>query len=195
VPLVRVQEIEQGLVKRVLDIGAEGILVPQVRGPEDVARAVAFAKYPPEGVRGIGAERATRWGMAIPSYTRVANRNTLVIPIIETVEAADSLEAILAVPGVDALFFGPYDYAASAGFLGVWNAPAVMPRILAMARAARARGVPCGILTPGEPEARLRRRQGFQLLALGFDTMLLIRGVERMLAAAGRPLRPEAWHD
>lgn len=196
-PLVRIQEIEQGLIKRVLDIGAEGILVPMVRSAEDVERAVKFAKYPPVGVRGIGAERATHWGMRIPSYTRGANRNTIVVPIIETVEAAKCFDEILEVPGVDAIFFGPYDFAASAGQLGVWSAPTVMPQILAMEKRARAAGIPCGILTANENEARLRRRQGFRMLAIAFDTMLVIRGVRRMMAALGQPLSSgvsKVWH-
>src|SRR5215472_6059292 len=83
--LVRIQEIEQGLIKRVLDIGAEGILVPQVTSAAEVEQAVRFAKYPPRGVRGVGGERATTWGMQLRTATRSADQETLVIPLMETV--------------------------------------------------------------------------------------------------------------
>jgi 2-dehydro-3-deoxyglucarate aldolase len=193
-PLVRIQEIEQGLIKRVLDLGAEGILVPQVRNAGDVAQAVRFAKYPPQGVRGIGAERATRWGQDIPARVRRANRETLVIPIIECVEAADDFEDILDVPGVDALFFGPHDFAASAGHPGVWNHPDVIDRILKLKKRADARGIPCGILSFGKDEGRLRKRQGFRMLAIGIDTVLMIRAAEAMMTALGRPVPPSVWN-
>lgn len=192
-PLVRVQEVEQGLIKRVLDIGAAGILVPQVRSADEVARAVRFAKYPPEGVRGIGAERATRWGMGIRSHVRVANRKTLVIPIVECVEAMEDFPAILGVRGVDAIFFGPHDLAASMGFPGVWNHPEVIRRILAMRKSAARRGVPCGILAPSVQETKLRGRQGFRMIALGIDSLLMIGALADRLAALGRRVPPSAW--
>lgn len=193
-PLVRIQEIEQGLIKRVLDIGAEGILVPQVRTAEEVARAVAFAKYPPQGVRGIGAERSTRWGMGIPHHVRTANARTLVIPIVENVRAVENFREILSVPGIDAIFFGPHDLAASAGHPGEWANPKVMRSILEMRRRAARRGIPCGILAASAAEARLRRKQGFHMIGIGIDSVLLIRAAQEMLAALGRPVRKEAWH-
>src|SRR5262245_33103135 len=124
-PLVRIQEIEQGLIKRMLDIGAAGLLVPQITCASEVEQAVRFAKYPPQGIRGVGGERATHWGMQLADYTRVANDEVMVIPLIETVAAGESIDAILAVPGVDAIYFGPADYSASAGFLGQWEGPGV----------------------------------------------------------------------
>jgi len=192
-PLVRVQEVEQGLIKRVLDVGAAGILVPQVQGAEEVARAVRFAKYPPDGIRGIGAERATKWGMGIPSRVRTANRRTLVIPIVECVEASDDFPAILDVRGVDAVFFGPHDLAASMGHPGIWNHPQVWKRILSMRKAAEERRIPCGILAFGAQEARLRERQGFRMIALGIDSVLMIHALGQTLSALGRPVPRAAW--
>ena len=116
-PLVRIQEIEQGIIKRVLDIGAAGIVVPQVHTPDEAERAVRFAKYPPWGLRGVGAARATHWGMGLKSDTLIANSETLVIPIMETVSAGQNVEEICDIPGVDAIFFGPADYSASSGAL------------------------------------------------------------------------------
>src|SRR5262249_17868106 len=94
-PLVRIPEIQQAAIKRVLDIGAAGSLVPQGTGREEVERAVRFAKYPPRGVRGIGGERATQWGMRVKENTARANAETMVIPLMEDVRAGEAIEAIL----------------------------------------------------------------------------------------------------
>lgn len=181
VPLVRIQEIEQGLIKRVLDLGAGGILVPQVYSPEEVERAIRFAKYPPWGVRGVGGERATRWGLGLKSDTLIANSETLVIPLMETVSAGQCIEEICDIPGVDAIQFGPADYSASAGALGEWEGPGVAEQLLDIKNRIRARGLPCGILCRDSDDLVRRRNQGFQLLGLSTDTGLLIRGLQNSL--------------
>ena len=193
--LVRIQEIEEGLIKRVLDIGAQGLIIPQVRSAADVARAVRFAKYPPMGVRGIGAERATRWALGIEGSVPSANQNTLIIPLIENVEAVADIEAILEVPGIDALFFGPHDLSASAGHPGAWDHPEVARDILRIRALAEARGLPGGILAAGPEEGRRRLEQGFNMLAVGIDTILLVRSAQAMMEALGRPVPGEAWNE
>src|SRR5580704_4170211 len=85
VALVRVAELNAALIKRVLDIGADGVVVPWVESAEQLRQAVAFSRYPPEGTRGIGAERATAWGQCLAEHTAEANDHVLVVPIIETV--------------------------------------------------------------------------------------------------------------
>lgn len=174
-PLVRVPGVEQGAIKRVLDLGAHGVIVPQVQGADEAERAVAFAKYPPRGVRGVGGERATQWGLGLRSQTHAADRETQVLPLIETVAAEAALDAILAVPGVDAVFLGPADFSASAGFLGEWEGPGVAARLLAVKDRARARGLPCGVMAADVDDALRRRLQGFQMIGIGSDTGLLIR--------------------
>jgi len=191
--LVRIQEIEQGLIKRVLDIGAEGIIVPQVTGTADVEQAVRFAKYPPWGIRGVGGERATHWGLGLKSYTRSADRETLVIPLIETVAAARDIDNILAVAGVDAIFLGPADFSASSGFLGEWEGPGVAEQLLLIKDKARERGLACGVMATDVKNAVTRREQGFRMIGLGADTGLLIRAlVEGMTALGEGPRSPEA---
>jgi 2-keto-3-deoxy-L-rhamnonate aldolase RhmA len=184
-PLVRIQEIEQGLIKRVLDLGAQGILAPQVRTAAEVELAVRFAKYPPWGVRGVGGERATGWGRTLRSSTASANEETLVIPLIETVEAGAAFGAILEVPGVDALFFGPADYSASAGYLGEWEGPGVAERLLELRKQAGERGIPCGVMSTSIRNAQERRDQGFRMVSIGPDTGLLIRAAVEALEALG----------
>jgi 2-keto-3-deoxy-L-rhamnonate aldolase RhmA len=186
-PLVRIPEVSQGTIKRVLDLGALGIIVPQVTSAEEVERAVRFAKYPPRGVRGVGGERATRWGLGLKEMTRAADRETMVVPLLETVPAGDAIDAILDVPGVDAIFFGPADYSASAGHLGEWEGPGVAERLLALQGKILARGVPCGIMATDIPNALLRREQGFQMIGLASDTGFLVRGSLAALEAMGQP--------
>jgi 2-keto-3-deoxy-L-rhamnonate aldolase RhmA len=182
-PLVRIAEVQQGLIKRVLDIGAAGIIVPQVYGADEVARAVRFAKYPPVGVRGVGGERATSWSMRLAESTRAANEQTMVIPLIETVEAYNSLDAIISTPGVDALFIGPADLSSSAGHLGQWEGPGVAEMVLAIKDRAAARGLSCGIMAKGLDNARMRRDQGFRMIGVASDTGLIIRGAQEALKA------------
>lgn len=186
-PLVRIPEIEEGTFKRVLDLGAEGILVPMIRSAEEVKRAVRFAKYPPEGIRGIAVERASQWGLGLQDYLAKANRETLVIPMVENVQAADDFDAILDVPGVDAIFFGPFDFAASMGKLGAWNHPEVWSRIETMRKKAQVRGVPLGIVAPNAADARRRIDEGYRMIAVGFDAIFLTRAIGEMLKALGRP--------
>src|SRR5437773_8727408 len=85
VVLVRIAELNGALIKRALDIGADGIVIPWIETFEQLQQALAFATYPPEGVRGIGAERATAWGQGFAQHTAEANEHVLIVPIIETV--------------------------------------------------------------------------------------------------------------
>jgi 2-keto-3-deoxy-L-rhamnonate aldolase RhmA len=184
--LVRIQEIEQGLIKRVLDLGAQGIVVPQVTSAADVELAVRFAKYPPWGIRGVGGERSTRWSQSLVSATRQANEETLVIPIVETVAAAAAIDDILDVKGIDALFFGPADLSASSGYVGQWEGPGVAAEILRLKDKIVERGIACGLMATDVRNSLLRREQGFRLIGVGSDTGLVIRAAREGLLALGR---------
>ncbi|MSO21691.1 MAG: hypothetical protein EXQ58_00245 [Acidobacteria bacterium] len=190
--LVRVQEIEQGLIKRVLDLGAHGIIVPQIRNAEEVEQAVRFAKYPPRGIRGVGGERSTLWGKGL-SGVRTANENTLVIPLIETVDAAKNLESIMQVPDVDAFFLGPADFSASAGYPGEWEGPGVAEELLRIRDCLAERKCPCGVMAVDSGNGKLRIKQGFQMIGLGSDCALLIRAVTEMMDGMGQKVDSSAW--
>jgi 2-keto-3-deoxy-L-rhamnonate aldolase RhmA len=191
--LVRIAEIQEGLIKRIMDIGADGIVVPQVRTAEQVATAVRYAKYPPDGLRGIGAERATRWGQGIEQCVPRANKNSLVVPMMETVDAGESIDAILDVPGVDAMFFGGHDYSADSGYPGTASEPPVVEKLMAVQQRIRARQVPCGIVAFEKEDIQRRVDEGFRMIGLGFDTTLIIQAMSQALAAAGRPVPQSAW--
>jgi 2-keto-3-deoxy-L-rhamnonate aldolase RhmA len=182
-PLVRIPEISPGIIKRVLDLGAHGIIVPQVTSAAEVATAVRYAKYPRQGTRGVGGDRATLWGLGLQSQTAIANNETMVIPLIETLAAGQDLAAILATPGVDAIYLGPADYSAAAGFLGQWEGPGVAEKLGGFKDLARSRGLASGIMATSLDDAKRRRDEGFQMIGLGADTGLLIRALREATEA------------
>nr|MBA3846622.1 2-dehydro-3-deoxyglucarate aldolase [Planctomycetota bacterium] len=181
--LVRVTEIGVGPIKRALDMGAHGVVLPLVRGRGDVEAGFAHGRYPPLGRRGVGGERSVKWGLGFDEYLACANEELLIIPLIETREAVEDIDAILAVPGLEAIFFGPADLSASYGHLGAWEGPSVAERILAVTAKARARGIAAGVVGRSQADMDLRRRQGFQMIAHGSECGLLIRALGASIEA------------
>jgi 2-keto-3-deoxy-L-rhamnonate aldolase RhmA len=192
VALVRVAELERGLFKRVLDIGADGVVVPWVETEEQLRRAVAFASYPPEGVRGIGAERATAWGECLLEHTGEANGHVLVVPILETVRAVREVARLSQVDGAEIFFFGPADLSASAGHRGQWEGPGVAEDILAMKETLRKAGKHCGVMATSTANLGERFEQGFRMLGLGMDSGLLLRSLHEALRTVGRDRKIQA---
>lgn len=180
--LVRIPELGEGAIKRALDLGAHGVIVPQVRDAADVQAAVRHVKYPPWGTRGVGGERTVSWGLRFEEYLSCANDETMVVPLVEHIDAAANLDEMLEVPGVDAIFLGPADFSSSAGHLGQWEGPGVAEALLKIRSQCEARGIPCGVMATSDENAVLRRDQGFRLVGLGSDTGLLIRAAKRGLA-------------
>lgn len=186
VVLVRVAENNAALIKRALDVGADGVVVPWVETPAQIEAAVAAATYPPKGIRGIGAERATCWGQCFIEHTAEADANVLVVPIIETVTAVKNIAQLAAVKGADCFFFGPADLSSTAGFPGKWEGPGVAELIIQAKDALRAAGKHCGVIATDEANLTKRREQGFGMLGLGLDAGLLIRSLHRVLDSQGR---------
>jgi 2-keto-3-deoxy-L-rhamnonate aldolase RhmA len=145
-----------------------------------------YALYPPRGRRGVGGERAVRWGLRYQEYLEEANTEILVIPLIETAEAAASVHSILEVPGLEAIFMGPADLSATSGYLGAWEGPGVAGQILNIAAAAASRGIVAGIVSRGHEDAQRRRDQGFKMISLGSDMGLFIEATRTALHAVGR---------
>lgn len=186
VALVRIAELNGGLIKRALDIGADGVVIPWVESKEQLEQAVRFARYPTEGVRGIGAERATAWGQALAEHTAEANDNVFVVPIIETLKGRDNLTPMCGVENVELFWFGPADYSASAGHRGQWEGPGVANEILWMKETLRRAGKHCGVVATSDADVQLRLEQGFRAIGLGMDAGLLLRSLRSSLAAVGR---------
>jgi len=186
VALVRIAELDRGLIKRALDIGADGVVVPWMETEDQLRQAVAFARYPPEGCRGIGAERATGWGECLAEHTVEANDHVLVVPIIESVAAVGAVPRMCQVEGVEILFFGPADFSATAGFRGQWEGPGVSRQLLALKDTIRLAGKYCGVVATSTANLTERFDQGFRMLALGLDGPLLLRSLHESLAAVNR---------
>ena len=181
-PVVRVPWNDMVAIKRVLDVGAQSLLVPYVSTPQEAAAAVSYLRYPPGGVRGVaGTTRATRFGR-IKDYARRAAQELCLLVQVETAQALDNIEAICAVPGIDGVFIGPADLHASLGYPGEIANPAVKPRIDEAIRRIRAAGKAPGILTPSEADARHWLQCGALFVAVGADVGILARGAEALAA-------------
>ncbi|MCC6868014.1 MAG: 2-dehydro-3-deoxyglucarate aldolase [Burkholderiales bacterium] len=182
-PVVRVPWNDTVSVKRVLDAGAPTLLFPFIQNAEEAARAVAATRYPPEGVRGMaGMSRASRFGTT-PDFLRGANATIGVVVQLETPQAIANLEAIAAVPGIDALFVGPGDLSGSMGLPGQPTHADVMAAMADAARRARAVGKPIGSVG-GTPEVVARYREiGYDYVAIASDLGLLMRAAQGAVQA------------
>lgn len=190
VVLVRLMERSTGLTKRALDIGADGIVIPWVSTAEELETAVSDARYPPEGRRGIGGERATVWGQCCVEHTSEANENVLVIPLIENVAAIPHVPAMCEVDGTDVIFFGPNDFSATAGYRGAWEGPGVAEQILQLKDTIRAAGKHAGLMTTGVDNLLQRREQGFHMMGIGSDCGMLLRSTHQALQTVDRDRMP-----
>jgi len=171
--VVRMSWNDMVQAKRYLDIGAQTLLIPFVQSAEEAARAVSHVRYPPEGVRGVATmHRANRYGR-IPDYLARAAGQICLLAQIETLSALERLEEIAAVDGLDGIFIGPSDLAASMGHLGRPGEAAVRAAILAVPERLRASGKPAGILSPLEADARRNIEAGYVFVAVGSDLALL----------------------
>jgi 2-keto-3-deoxy-L-rhamnonate aldolase RhmA/quercetin dioxygenase-like cupin family protein len=186
VALVRLAELNGGLIKRALDIGADGVVIPWIETAEQLKQAVEFARYPLEGLRGIGAERATCWGQCLPEHTAEANEHVLVVPIVETVRGAKNIAQLTQVEGVELFYFGPADFSSTAGHRGQWEGPGVAEQILACKDAIRRAGKHCGLIATSHENLLERRAQGFRMLGVGLDAAVLARALKQTLAVVGR---------
>jgi 4-hydroxy-2-oxoheptanedioate aldolase len=171
---------DEVLIKRLLDIGAQTLLIPMVNCAQDAERAVASMRYPPKGIRGVSSvTRATRFGR-VKDYDSAAETELCLIVQVETVEALNHIEAIAAVDGVDAIFVGPADLAASMGYLGKPDNPEVCAAVLDAIRRIRKAGLPAGLLTPDADFARACIAAGSVFTAVGVDAALLARASDRL---------------
>lgn len=179
--LVRVAGGETAWVKKVIDSGAGGVLLPRASNVEEVARFVADCRYPPEGMRGFGPRRASDYGRnGGPDYHRLANESLFVAMQVETTEALDCLDEIAALPGLDSLAIGPYDLSGAMGRLGDMDHPEILAELARVVEAARRAGIYCGAGS-GSDSAFNRRlvEMGFQWIQAGSDfSCVLERGVQ-----------------
>ena len=179
--LVRVPSCDAVQIAKVLDLGADGIIVPQVNTPQQAADAARFARYPPEGVRGVGLARAQGYGLKFREYVDSANREISVVVQAEHATAVDNIEAIVRVPGVDAVLLGPYDLSASLGKMGQVDAPEVVAAIAQVTEACRAAEMPLGYFGVSAAAVKPYVDRGYTLIVAGVDTTLLAGAARGLL--------------
>ena len=186
-PIVRLPSVEaavDGGCKRALDSGAQGVMIPDVRTPEDVERAVRAAKFPPAGERGVaGTTRANGYGAAFDEYVDRANDETLVAVQLESREAIERADELLAVDGVDVAFVGENDLSASLGHPGETDRPDVVEVVEAAFDAARANDVHPGVAGRTPEDVADRAARGFRFFLLGADLKFVREGLDAFFSA------------
>lgn len=182
--LVRPAEGDPVRIKRLLDIGVRNLLVPMVNTAEQARLLAASVEFPPKGIRGVSSQtRGGDWGRR-PGYLGSAREEICLIAQIESAEAVANAAAIAATDGIDAIFVGPADLAASLGYPGQTRHPAVAEQVAEVVRVVRAAGKPLGTLTRDLDAARAYAADGFTFIGVGTDTNLLARSFADLRAAA-----------
>ena len=187
-PVARLPVNDPVWIHRVLDAGARGLIIPMVKTAAEAEAAVCEAKYPPRGVRGFGYSRANMHGMDFDRYIKTANDDIAMVMQIEHKDALANLDAILAVPDVDALFIGPLDLSGSMGITGQLQHPDMVAALATYRSACAAHGTTAGthIVRPTAESIATAIDEGYTLIALGVDVVFLDQGVTAALRAAGR---------
>lgn len=179
--MVRVACLDTVLIKQYLDVGVQNLLVPMVSNALQARAAVAAMRYPPAGVRGVGAalSRVSEWGR-VPDYLARAQDLLSLTVQIETAEAVDNVAEILATEGVDAIFVGPSDLAGSLGVLGQQGHPSVVEAVEHCIDTASAMGKLCGVNAFSGELARRYQKRGARFILVGADVTVLARGSEAL---------------
>ncbi len=175
VPLVRVGRNDPYLIKRVMDAGAYGVIVPMVNTKTDGLNAVSAVKYPPLGKRSVGLGRAQGYGLEFEKYKEWINKGSIVIAQVEHIKAVENLKEILSIPEIDGTIVGPYDLSASLGIPGEFNRPEIKKAIKSYETLCKAMDKPMGfhVVPPSAGAANYYIKRGYAFLAVGIDTLYL----------------------
>ncbi|MGR9107569.1 MAG: HpcH/HpaI aldolase family protein [Gammaproteobacteria bacterium] len=185
--VIRVPCSDDVWIKKMLDIGAAGIIVPQVNSAEQARRAIQSCKYPPRGTRGVGLGRAHRFGAQFSEYLASANDEVAVILQAEHIDAVRSIEEITSLPGVDAILVGPYDLSASLGKIGQVDDPEVVQAIDRVRDTCRQKAIPLGYFGVSPAAVRPYLDQGYRLITVGIDVLFAQTAAAEALAALRKP--------
>lgn len=184
--LVRVGHNQPNLIKRVMDCGAAGVIVPMVNSAEEAEQAVASVKYPPRGFRGVGLARAQDYGWGFEEYKQWNEDNSIVIVQVEHIDSVNNLEAILAVDGVDGFIVGPYDLSGSLGVPGQFDHPDVVAALNKVRKISEERDALSGfhVIPPDMEPLQVKYDEGYKFVAHSIDIMFLGAGARDAVAAA-----------
>jgi 2-keto-3-deoxy-L-rhamnonate aldolase RhmA len=180
--IIRVATNSEREIKKMLDIGADGIIAPQVNTADEARHVVACCKYPPQGIRGVGLARAQGYGRNFADYMESANDSIAVIVQAEHIDAVNNIEQIVEVDGIDAVFIGPYDLSASMGLMGQVDHPEVVDAIDRVGRACQQRDISLGYFGTTAESVQDYARKGYHLICAGTDAGFVVGGAEETLA-------------
>ena len=180
--VIRVPDGETVWLKKALDIGAAGIIVPQVHNSAQAKEIIKHCKYAPYGDRGVGIGRAHKYGIEFERYLEKANEETAIILQAESCEAVDNINDIANLKGVDAILIGPYDLSSSLGVPGEINHPLVQSAIDKIIKGCRDANVSMGIFGVSAEAVLPYKERGFTLLTVGVDTTFLIKSASEALS-------------
>ena len=179
--VVRVPENAEVWIKKALDVGCDGIVIPQVKSAAEAEAAVKCCLYPPAGRRSVGIGRAHGYGMSFQEYVAAVNDRLAIILQVEHVDGVRNVESIVNTPGIDAVLVGPYDLSGSMDLLGQVDHPRVVEAIQEIKRHCDAAGVPAGIFVSDPQAANRYIADGFTLIALGTDALYLWQSARQVL--------------
>lgn len=182
-PLVRLSGVDYAETKRYLDAGAIGVIAPLVNTPAQAEQVVKAVKYPPLGERGLGFVRANMYGLQIDGSTEIANERLFTCIQIEHTKGVENIDAILSVPGLDAVFIGPYDLSASLGLPGDFNHPVVVEAMEKVLHVCINRNIIAGIhvVQPDVKKVIERIDQGYRMIAFSLDLTMMANTASKAL--------------
>jgi len=175
--LVRVSKNEEVIIKRALDAGADGIIVPMICTKEDAAQAVTYAKYPPFGKRGVGLNRAQRYGFGFEQYKKWVDSGLVIIAQIEHITGVENIEEIIKTEGIDGVIIGPYDLSGSLGIPGNYNEPIVQDALRKVEQVCLAHNKSMGfhVIEPDSALVIEKQKAGYNFIAFSTDFLFLGR--------------------
>lgn len=173
--LVRVSKNEEVIIKRVMDAGANGVIVPMVNSGKEAEQAVAYVKYPPAGRRGVGLTRAQNWGLGFQDYKKWLEEDSVVIAQIEHIDAVNNLAKIIDTPGIDGIIIGPYDLSASMGFPGEFDRADVKAALDKVKKICTEKKKTMGfhVIPPDHTKLTEKINEGYKFLAFSIDFLFL----------------------
>jgi 2-keto-3-deoxy-L-rhamnonate aldolase RhmA len=185
VPLVRVGSNDPYLIKRVMDSGAHGVIVPMVNSKDEAINAVNAVKYPPLGVRGVGLARAQGYGQSFEGYKKWLEESSVIIVQIEHIKAVDNLEEILSVAGIDGFIIGPYDLSGSLGVPGNFEHPDVIKALDKVKKISLKLNANSGfhVIAPDIEKVNEKIREGYKFIAFSLDTLFFSEAIKSIKQA------------
>lgn len=188
IPFVRIKEVTRSTVLKMLDIGAQGIIIPGLKTMEEVKEVIKFGKYGPVGERGFGPNRCCKYGFdpalksGLRSYLEEANAGTMFIPQCETKEFLKHIEEIVVLDGVDGIFVGPFDLSIALGKPGQFDDPELTCAFEHVVKACKAAHKPTFIYSTSVEDAKKRLQQGFDSITYRADLDMLIESYRSLIA-------------